>query len=578
MTRTFEQDLAEVIALNLVTIHAARQAMRSRGWKFGNHGERAGLVSALWKRQRNARIKNMDQLLTSARIRAGGTGASLKAEATPPEKREPRVAGEIQAPDKRRAVASGNTFVLTCAQNNTKLHEGFWASLMHYLKHRNAQLHVSQFVYNKDGTSASDQRKNSTKVSDKDDLWYDPRLLPYTSIESLELAPGLVWCGELNIIPTAKTPLSTLNTYTKDASGIVPHVKMHMQSIPTMKYEPVKFMYTTGTVTQRNYIQRVAGQVAEFHHVFGAIVAEVDQHGHWWVRQINADNDGGFYDLDTYYSPNGIDLTKHRVLAVTHGDIHGLKADSYVLSAVFQEGGILDMLFPEYQFFHDTIDFTPRNHHNVKDPHFLFDTWNSKEDSVEREFFIAAEILDRAHRDWCKSVVIESNHDVAFTRWLKDTSAFFDPPNVDFWLRNNTVRVREVSMGRKINIFQYALVKAYRAMKLDGTFTFVAEDDSYKIADGSIECGLHGHLGPNGSRGSPKNLRVAGKANTAHTHTAGIIDGVYTAGVYGNLDMGYNKGPSSWSHSLIVTYPNSKRCILTIKRGRAWRDIPGDTK
>ena len=53
-------------------------------------------------------------------------------------------------------------------------------------------------------------------------------------------------------------------------------------------------------------------------------------------------------------------------------------------------------------------------------------------------------------------------------------------------------------------------------------------------------------------------------------HTAGIIDGVYTAGVSGKLDMEYNKGPSSWSHSHVVTYPNGKRAIITVKNGK-WK-------
>ena len=100
---------------------------------------------------------------------------------------------------------------------------------------------------------------------------------------------------------------------------------------------------------------------------------------------------------------------------------------------------------------------------------------------------------------------------------------------------------------------------------------YVREDESRKVHGTDIEAGVHGHLGPNGARGSPTNLRTIGKANTAHTHSAGIIDGIYTAGVYGSLDMGYNKGPSSWSHSLIVTYLNGKRAILTIKNGKAWR-------
>jgi len=58
--------------------------------------------------------------------------------------------------------------------------------------------------------------------------------------------------------------------------------------------------------------------------------------------------------------------------------------------------------------------------------------------------------------------------------------------------------------------------------------------------------------------------------NTGHTHSTGIIDGVYTAGVHGKLDMDYNKGPSSWSHSHVITYPNGKRAIITIKDGK-WR-------
>jgi hypothetical protein len=80
---------------------------------------------------------------------------------------------------------------------------------------------------------------------------------------------------------------------------------------------------------------------------------------------------------------------------------------------------------------------------------------------------------------------------------------------------------------------------------------------------------MHGHTGVNGARGSPAGYRkMDTKANTGHTHSAGITDGVYTAGVSGKLDMGYNKGPSSWSHSHIITYPNGKRSIITTKAGK----------
>jgi hypothetical protein len=90
-------------------------------------------------------------------------------------------------------------------------------------------------------------------------------------------------------------------------------------------------------------------------------------------------------------------------------------------------------------------------------------------------------------------------------------------------------------------------------------------------AAGGIECALHGDQGPNGARGTPLNLtRVATRMNTGHTHTASIYDGVYTAGLCGLMDQGYNEGASSWSHSQVVTYASGKRTIVTFRDG-LWR-------
>jgi hypothetical protein len=103
---------------------------------------------------------------------------------------------------------------------------------------------------------------------------------------------------------------------------------------------------------------------------------------------------------------------------------------------------------------------------------------------------------------------------------------------------------------------------------------FLQEDESFitcKDCSDGIENGMHGHLGLNGARGSPTGFsRMGRKANTAHTHSASIIDGVYTAGLSALMDQGYNKGPSSWSQSHILTYPNGKRAIITMFANR-WR-------
>jgi len=491
----------------------------------------------------------------------------------------------LEAPDMRRERAVGHTFVFTCAQSNTLLNEEFFGALVAYCEARDAELHISRFTYNKGAYGKNSVKPGSKKVTDGEDIWYDPRITQYVSDEPLEITDDLIWCGELNVLPTRINPLSSFKGYTRQASGIIPHAKMALESVPTMKGDPAKFLYTTGTVTARNYIQMVAGQVADFHHVFGALVVEVDERGNWWARQLNADKDGGFYDLDTYWTAGGAEgeyvdrfstweeykVKSHRVAAITHGDIHWAKVDRAVLETVFAPGGVVDQLRPAEQFFHDTIDFTARNHHNIKDPHFLHEMLLKGTDSVQEEFSEVAEFLvNMADRPWLRNFIIVSNHDQAIEHWLRNSSAMYDPVNARFWHEMNADCYIKREQGRKPRPFTTAL-RAHLPEEYQQRCTFVQEDDSYRIL-GEIEAGLHGHLGPNGARGNPKNLRTVGKANTAHTHSAGITEGIYTAGVYGKLDMGYNKGLSSWSHSLIVTYPNAKRAILTIKAGKAWRD------
>ena len=103
---------------------------------------------------------------------------------------------------------------------------------------------------------------------------------------------------------------------------------------------------------------------------------------------------------------------------------------------------------------------------------------------------------------------------------------------------------------------------------------FVPEGGSFLLCQdrGGIENGSHGHLGPNGARGTASShKRAASRINIAHTHSPEIVDGVYVAGVNGSLDQGYNRGPSSWAHADIVTYPNSKRTILAKWRDGTWR-------
>lgn len=524
-----------------------------------------GRVSAkVWLRQHGETFTDSDFSNHVASIVSDEDAIAL------PEPTGPVIGGSLEAPDERRNTTAAKTLVFTSAQSNTVLNEDFFLALEAYCEHRGAELHISRFTYNKASHGKKSVKPGSGQASDHEDLWFDPRIAPYASDVSLEIVPDLIFCGELNVIPTRINPLSSFKNYTRNASAIIPHAKMCMESVPTMKRSPAKFLYTTGTVTARNYIQKAAGQVADFHHVFGALVVEIDDNGEWWVRQLNADKTGGFYDLNTHWTRDGLTRENCRVHAITHGDIHGAKLDKRVAAAVFEPGGIVDQLRPHEQHFHDTIDFMPRNHHNIGDPHFLHAMFVKGTSSVEAEINATSKWLTSvAYRGWSHHFIIVSNHDQAIEGWLRNTTAMSDPANARYWHEINAWCFKRREDGFSPHAFTYALSRNLSTEFLLRT-TFLQEDDSY-LSLGQIEIGLHGHLGPNGARGNPKNLRTVGRANTAHTHSAGITEGIYTAGVYGSLDMGYNKGLSSWSHSLIVTYPNAKRAILTIKGDHAWR-------
>ncbi|HYD17906.1 MAG TPA: hypothetical protein VEF76_05465 [Patescibacteria group bacterium] len=470
-------------------------------------------------------------------------------------------AGHILPANGRHAKLTGKRFVITSAQNNTEVHPGFLKALEAYCKDQDAQLLVSRFTYNK---KAYDRLEDG-------ELWYDPKLVKYFFDGSAEITKKIVIGGELDITPTAVNPLSGFDNYFQGASGIVPHPKVAMKSLPGLGEDNARFLCTTGAVTQRNYIEKKAGQKAEFHHNFGALLVEVDENGTFFVRQLAADNTGTFQDLTNKYTPDGKVHREQPVEAVTLGDIHTEKLDPVQNAVAFDKGGILDTLKPKYMFIHDLMDFTARNHHNMKDP-FFWAEQRKKGNTVEGGFDLVAAWLKAAERPGTTNMVVESNHDEAFGRWLREADARFDPENARFWHEASALMLREIEKGNfNPNIFEDVL----RAkVQLENT-KFLRDGESFVIAkdeDGrGVETAMHGHTGPNGARGSPNAYRAMDtKANTGHTHSAGIVDGVYTSGVTGALDMGYNKGPSSWSHSHIVTYPNGKRSIITVKDGK-WR-------
>lgn len=468
-------------------------------------------------------------------------------------------------------------YILTCAQNNTYVHGAAWMNLKALAAHYDAQIMVSRFAYNKNAFAQLKSSKPGQNAPANEDLWYDHELDGYFSDERIKLAPTLVWCGESNISPTAVRPLSGLEGYTGRRSAIFPHTKIALTSVASGKSEGVKLLYTTGTITQKNYVQRKAGLKAEFHHTYGALLVEVNSKGKWYARQLNASGSNGtIYDLDL--CADGGEVTSgHRVEAITFGDIHTAQLDPAVADLGWgaREDSMMNVLRPKEVFVHDLVDFRARNHHDRGNPHLNFEKYVEGEDSVREELQKSVALIEDMrytnNHQHAEIVVVQSNHDNALLRWLREADYRQDPPNALVYLTCQK-RVYESIADRDDNF--HLLEWILRELGCSTSVQFLREDESYIICpdkgDG-IECGMHGHEGANGSRGTPIGFnRMGRRANIGHSHSACIIDGVFVAGTSTTLDVGYNTGPSSWTQSHIVTYPNGKRSIVTMYDG-AWR-------
>ena len=464
-------------------------------------------------------------------------------------------------------------YILTCAQNNTYVHGAAWMNLKALAEHYDAEILVSRFAYNKNAFAQMKSVKPGTGGVPDEDLWYDHELDGHFSDERVALAPTLVWCGESNISPTAIRPLSGLENYTGRRSAIFPHTKIALESVASGKSEGVKLLYTTGTVTQKNYIQRKAGLKAEFHHTYGALLVEVNHKGKWFCRQLNAsDRDGAIYDLDLCAS--GAKVTSgHRVAAITFGDIHTAQLSDEVAELGWKgvQGSMMDVLQPREVFLHDLVDFRARNHHDRGNCHLNFEKYVKGQDDVEGELRKSVDVVDDVMREGCGIVVVQSNHDNALLRWLRETDYREDPQNALIYLACQK-RMYEaiVDDDESFHLLEWILGELGCPVNVK----FLRVDESYIICpehgDG-IECGMHGHEGANGARGTPVGFKKMGrKANIGHTHSACIVEGVFVAGTSSVLDVGYNTGPSSWTHSHIITYRNGKRAIITMYDG-AWR-------
>lgn len=459
--------------------------------------------------------------------------------------------------------------ILTAAQDDTPVHEGFWRNLLAYAHYLEAQLAVGGFTYQ---VGLFEDHAVATGV-------YAVEVQPYLEFGRVQIGPDLLIVGDANILPTTANPLAGWHTINGGNHVVIPHARRALETIPRMPGRPPRYVQSTGCCTEPSYTPRASGRKALFHHTYGALLIEIDVDGEVFTREIAAEDDGSFQDLTVRVDAGRV-TDGHSVAALICGDDHHAAMDPRIadstwgidLATVGRTGdGLIDILRPAHQVRHDVLDFRRRNHHDrgsvLKRARMLA----AGTTNVEDEVHAAAAFLVATSRPWCQTHQVESNHDDALSRWLDDPKAAEDEENAYYhaelksaWLR----AIRRCDEG--FNPIRHAM------SAVDGysdVVDFVGYGRGLRIA--GVECGLHGDIGISGSRGSPNQFRLLGdKVVSAHTHSPKIVEGVYVAGVSASLSQGYNdRGPGAWAHGHVVIYPSGKRALLLLSPdGRAWAE------
>lgn len=475
-------------------------------------------------------------------------------------------------------IAPGDTvqrFFLSYAQNETIVHEGFLANLEAYAAWcGDSRLMVSRGNYDKQSFGTRGAKRSANDNETASDI--HPSLLPYIVEGAINIGDRLVFCAQMNTLPTAVSPLSGFKAYTGSRWGVFPHPAVAQESVATHPGLPAKQMLSTGSMTRPNYVQKKAGIKAEFNHEIGCVIVELAPDGEVWCRHILAAPDGSFQDLDRVVRGGQVSIG-NRVGAAVWGDIHHTKIDPVVALSVWGydvatgrstgELSLVDYLAPKHQVYHDLIDFATRNHHNVSDPHFLFRTHLQGTDDVRNEMKAAGDFLRETSRPWCEGVVVQSNHDNAYTKWLTNPAYNYrsDPVNAEYFLESNLRMYQAIRAGTERTFFEDSL----RDLAAFGPIRFTGENDSFVPIRHQFS--MHGHQGADGGKGSLIAFDQMGcQSIVGHGHKAGRRGGAIMVGTFSQMDMGYNRGPSSWSHTCAVEYLNGKATLMTMSADGRW--------
>lgn len=462
------------------------------------------------------------------------------------KKKEDSISPQLKKAKQKKFDKRRKKFIITWAQNATNVHSNFLENVEGYANKINANIHVIAGRY-KNPTSTWTANQES-------DEWWHSSVVKYLDANRHDIHKYMSIMSDVKIQPTAVNPMTGLYGLSGINSCIFGSPKTQLEMIPVLEGQKPKMMLTTGSCTVKNYTDSKAGKKGEFHHTLGFVIVEIKDDETFYVRQVTADNDGNFYDLNNrvYRNENGevsID-TIDEIEGIVLGDMHFGSEDKDVCVATHK---ILEKIKPKNVVLHDIFDGFSISHHHMKDAFLQYYKELNNKNSLKGEIDYMLECL-REFEKYNNVIIVKSNHDEHLDRWLKDGDWKKQPTaknSLDYMNYSSILLQQYASDENPIGVIPFVVKEKFP------NFITLNRSETYKIKDWEIS--NHGDVGSSGSRGSLQQFRrLNTKTIIGHSHTPGRKDGVIQVGTSTKLRLSYNKGASSWLNSHAIIHKDGK--------------------
>jgi hypothetical protein len=370
---------------------------------------------------------------------------------------------------------------------------------------------------------------------------------------------------EAQIPPMSPEPIALSLRLAKYTSLIVASPKQDFKALPVLDLNKPRSIWTTGVLTTRDYPKTASGFKGEIETVIGGLILEVDpKTNRFYCRQVQANEDGSFYDLDKCYSKNSVTQVSGEYLYV--GDVHSGFTLDYARSASIDMANRLNVKCVGGGDWFDCYSISHHHKNKIKTKVLKHERQDRKHVStLSTELKSLAEEL----KLWVKGLnpgigidIIKSNHDEHLDRYLEEQRWIDDPINF---------RVSLDLAGAYLdgkNPIQYWIEKNYP--ELINRVNWLKRDDVKRVSSKQILVSQHGDIGPNGSRSTNKNAEWSLQdCVLGHSHSPSVTRIVKRVGTLA-LGLEYMVGPSSHQVVNCLIYPNGNYQMLWIANDGKW--------